>query len=294
MSRANASLTLWIDDAEAHLFRSKEPTLAWGARVVLWMRSTREDPPGSLPADETILAEWARLTPEEWASVRGYILPSWKLDRRRQRYLIRRVREAMRQRCDTSEQNRTNAKRRWEKSGKSTPPQGLVADALAMRSQCDRNASLSPSLSPSLSLPRDLVAEPPTGDPPATSPPVSGKPGKNGKTPDPEQVQELLQHYRARLRRRSYDASSPKRKGIIAEAFGSFDLESLKAVVDIFATNQAYAWNRGENPDHKRYDGLCEYILAKGTKVSIEERIEEIARQGGMELVSEEEAPAGS
>jgi hypothetical protein len=112
-------------------------------------------------------------------------------------------------------------------------------------------------------------------------------PSKNGK-PDPVQVEQLLAHYRERLGRQSYRIQGiPNRERIIAEAFKHATLDELKIAVDIFATHKAFAWNRGENPDGKKYNGLCEYILAKGKKCDVPARLEEIAQQGGYDIVEE-------
>jgi len=58
----------------------------------------------------------------------------------------------------------------------------------------------------------------------------------------------------------------------------------LTTAIDVFADHPAFAWHRGSNPSGKRWDGLCEYILAKGVKCGVEARVEDVLRQGGVDL----------
>lgn len=49
-----------------------------GAYILLLCKAWNEDPPGSLPKDDTVLARWARLSPERWAEVRAGVLAAFQ------------------------------------------------------------------------------------------------------------------------------------------------------------------------------------------------------------------------
>jgi uncharacterized protein YdaU (DUF1376 family) len=50
-----------------------------GAYMLLLCKSWREDPPGSIPTDDAVLARWARLTPDRWAECRTGVLAAFSL-----------------------------------------------------------------------------------------------------------------------------------------------------------------------------------------------------------------------
>jgi len=83
-------LNLFINDASAYLRRTGETTLAFGARVKLWIAAWDEDPPGTLPADDRSLARLSEVTSRQWKRIKHELLPTW--DRTDDgRILIRRV-----------------------------------------------------------------------------------------------------------------------------------------------------------------------------------------------------------
>ena len=49
-------------------------TIGVGAYILLLCKAWREDPIASVPADDSILARWSRLTPDEWQSHKTEIL----------------------------------------------------------------------------------------------------------------------------------------------------------------------------------------------------------------------------
>jgi uncharacterized protein YdaU (DUF1376 family) len=50
-----------------------------GAYTLLLCKSWRENPPGSVPNDDTVLARWARLTLDRWAECRIRVLAAFTL-----------------------------------------------------------------------------------------------------------------------------------------------------------------------------------------------------------------------
>lgn len=50
-----------------------------GAYILLLCKAWREDPVGSLPADDRVLARWARLTPDRWSECKLSVLSTFDL-----------------------------------------------------------------------------------------------------------------------------------------------------------------------------------------------------------------------
>lgn len=48
-----------------------------GAYLLLLCKAWRQKPPGTLPKDDTVLARWARLSPERWSEVRTGVLAAF-------------------------------------------------------------------------------------------------------------------------------------------------------------------------------------------------------------------------
>jgi hypothetical protein len=100
----------------------------------------------------------------------------------------------------------------------------------------------------------------------------------------------IVSHYLRSFGRRSYQLT-PERTSILDEALRSYPDEILTQAIDIYATHERFAFQRTN-----QYDGLCEYVLAKGKKVSVRARIEEILRAGGFDIAEEtdSDSTAGS
>ena len=93
MRKPEPCLNLFIDDMAAHLFRTNESTLAFGARVKLWLHAWDQDPPGTLPNDKQMLSKWSGVTLEQWKQIEGELFPTWEM--RSGRWYIRRVAQAV-------------------------------------------------------------------------------------------------------------------------------------------------------------------------------------------------------
>jgi len=110
-------LNLFINDASAYLRRTGETTLAFGARVKLWIAAWDEDPPGTLPTDDRSLARLSEVTSRQWKRIKHELLPTW--DRTDDgRILIRRVAlqhaRVMEIRAKRQAAGRAGAAAKWE------------------------------------------------------------------------------------------------------------------------------------------------------------------------------------
>lgn len=108
-------------------------TEAVGAYTLLLCKAWREEPPGSLPNDDFVLARWARLTSDRWTEIRLSVLAAFTLgkdSRWHQKRMRREFNQVIERRNAKSESGKRAAKSRWDSR--------LHADA--MRTQCDRNA----------------------------------------------------------------------------------------------------------------------------------------------------------
>lgn len=112
-SRSAPRLPLWIDDLLSHIHMTGEPTLAVGARVLLWCAAFKRG--GTLPNDDAQLARWAMLSLEEWDQVKGFILPGWSLSRNRQTYTVHRVQKECRRIREMSAVQAEKGRRSWAK-----------------------------------------------------------------------------------------------------------------------------------------------------------------------------------
>ena len=88
-------------------------------------------------------------------------------------------------------------------------------------------------------------------------------------------------HYIDRFGRHSYELT-PKRRKILDDALSIAEADVLCEAIDLYRDHPAFSDQR-EN----RFDGLCEYILRKGERVGIVERLDWIFRRAGKELIFE-------
>lgn len=98
-----------------------------GAYILLLCKSWREDPPGSIPDDDCVLARWARLTPDRWSVCRTSVLAAFTLgtDSRWHQKRLRREYERLMER---KRENQKAAKSRWHKDvhASALPSQSLA------------------------------------------------------------------------------------------------------------------------------------------------------------------------
>ena len=69
----------YVDDFASDGKVEAMTTKAVGAYILLLCKAWREEPPGSIPNTDAVLARWARLTPEEWAECREMVLAAFSL-----------------------------------------------------------------------------------------------------------------------------------------------------------------------------------------------------------------------
>jgi len=105
-------------------------TAAVGAYILLLCKAWHESPPCSIPDNDSTLARWARLSADEWSSVKQAVLSAWTLcgDRWTQGRLLREF-EGYRAK---SNQAKDAAELRWERERqrKMLPQCVRIADAL--------------------------------------------------------------------------------------------------------------------------------------------------------------------
>jgi len=114
--------------------------------MLLLCKAWREDPPGSIPDDDRVLARWARLEPDRWTACRTGVLAAFTLGtdtrwhQKRMRREYQKLRSFKQQRIESA---KIAAKARWNGNA------SRMRDACG--EQCDRNADrcLSSSLSSS-------------------------------------------------------------------------------------------------------------------------------------------------
>lgn len=121
-----------------------------GAYILLLCKAWFEEPCGSLPADDAILARWARLDTDTWRKVKFSVLLPFTLTESTGRYHQKRMQQEHRKLMDSvksrSQAGKKGAQRRWgnrQKGDPDPPPDDGIANAQALRTQCDGNASMS-------------------------------------------------------------------------------------------------------------------------------------------------------
>lgn len=87
-----------------------------GAYILLLCKAWREEPPGSIPNDDRVLARWTRLTPGEWAECRTGVLAAFTLGidtRWHQKRLRKEYQKLVAYQKERSETGRKGAISRW-------------------------------------------------------------------------------------------------------------------------------------------------------------------------------------
>jgi uncharacterized protein YdaU (DUF1376 family) len=96
-------------------------TEAVGAYILLLCKAWREEPPGSLPDDDSVLARWARLNPDRWAEIRPSVLAPFTLgtDSRWHQKRMRSIySDMLKRRKSRSSAGSAGAAARWQEHDK--------------------------------------------------------------------------------------------------------------------------------------------------------------------------------
>ena len=91
----------------------------------------------------------------------------------------------------------------------------------------------------------------------------------------------VLTHFCLRFARRSYELT-PARKRILDEALAYASADVICEAIDLYRDHPAFEFQR-----QRRDDGLCEYILRKGARIGVAERLDWIFHKADQELVNE-------
>lgn len=90
-----------------------------GAYILLLCKAWLEEPSGSIPSDDTVLARWARLDAVTWAKCRARVLSPFTLDAVSDRYVQKRMQEEYRKLMglyhSRSDGGKKGAGKRWKK-----------------------------------------------------------------------------------------------------------------------------------------------------------------------------------
>ena len=141
---------LYVDDFTSDGVVELMTTEEIGAYFLLLCKAWREDPPGSIPANDHVLARWTRLSPNRWAECRTSVLAAFTLgtdDRWHQKRMRREFTKWIESSKKRSRSASAAAKARWH-----PPPCGadaggnanaLLADAIALNSHSPSGLELS-------------------------------------------------------------------------------------------------------------------------------------------------------
>ena len=104
---------LYVKDFAADPVVEAMSTEAVGAYILLLCKAWHLDPPASLPADDRVLARWARLSPEQWSEVKSEVIAAFTLgdDGRMHQKRLRQEFEGFRQK---SKKRQAAAQSRWD------------------------------------------------------------------------------------------------------------------------------------------------------------------------------------
>lgn len=110
------AMLLYFDDFVSDGKVEAMDTKQVGAYFLLLAKAWREDPPGSIPNDDRVLARWARLTPDDWSECRTGVLAAFTLGTD-DRWHQKRMRKEFAKLIASAKKRSDNAKRaasaRW-------------------------------------------------------------------------------------------------------------------------------------------------------------------------------------
>lgn len=125
-------IQVWVADTLTHVWKTGEPLDVFGARVMLWLLSCEEDPPGTLPDDLDKWSDWLRMDATALRPHYDRITSGWTL-RRDGRWEIRRIADHAKHVLHKRKVNRENALKKWAAESPD--------DATAERPHSDRIAN---------------------------------------------------------------------------------------------------------------------------------------------------------
>lgn len=104
-----------------------------GAYLLLLFQAWRS-PDCSLADDDELLALQAKVSPAKWKAMKPIVMAFWKLDKRRKRWVQKRLRIEREKVMERKAKAKDSAASRWKDKKK--------GDANALQTQCEGNASI--------------------------------------------------------------------------------------------------------------------------------------------------------
>lgn len=108
-------------------------TMEVGAYILLLCKAWMEEPPGSLPADDQVLARWARMDSDRWAEAKRAVLSAFTAGDDGRLYQKRMVLEFQKFRS-ISKARRSAAKASWQKRRSGKDGDDAIAEHLHSKS----------------------------------------------------------------------------------------------------------------------------------------------------------------
>jgi uncharacterized protein YdaU (DUF1376 family) len=90
-----------------------------GAYILLLCKAWREEQPGTLPTDDSVLARWARLTPDRWSEVKSAVLAAFSSgrdNRLHQKRMESEYRKLVEQQARKRSNSQNAARERWKRT----------------------------------------------------------------------------------------------------------------------------------------------------------------------------------
>lgn len=109
----------YVDDFASDGVVEAMTTEAVGAYILLLCKAWREEHPGTLPTDDSVLARWARLTPDRWLEVKSYVLAAFSSgrdNRLHQKRMESEYRKLVEQKTSKRRNSQNAARERWNRS----------------------------------------------------------------------------------------------------------------------------------------------------------------------------------
>lgn len=88
----------------------------FGAHRSLINLSWSQDPPGTVPNDDHVLAKWLHIPVIEWVAIKDGVMTAWRLNRPGNRWRQKRVAGSYREVQKRMKANRENAEKRWSRA----------------------------------------------------------------------------------------------------------------------------------------------------------------------------------
>lgn len=139
---------LYVDEFTSDGVVEAMTTKEVGAYFLLLCKAWRENPPGSIPDDDRVLARWARLTPDEWTECRTGVLAAFTLgtdSRWHQKRMRAEYNKLVKRSRDRSRSAKIAADARWHGDGCVTHAErnaDAVRDHLSLTSDLEIPESL--------------------------------------------------------------------------------------------------------------------------------------------------------